>query len=333
MPQNNASFLSSEMYAAIAGVLITFLLTVLWQYFVDRRNKTKLTYSKKIESPLSIPKNELKEKLRIYYEHDEIKDIFYARLTIKNTGQKTVKKQIFRCEFDKDAKSIDRKFPLVITNPEKEILVEKISDESQNGYQPNVFRYQVEALAPEQSIQIDFLFDGNKKDFNISFRPNQIDEVKFLEGALSSDPNLENYIWQFGLSIIIMIFLLITATILNATGVIGVIAAIPFLYFALVSFRKLLPLLLEAITKDEGLDYLIETGNESHVVIGSGTIVVRPEESGSDEESSKPLSATVIGDGRIDISSGKKAVAKKSTAISRNRKKEIKTQNKKRKIK
>jgi len=330
MPQN-ASFISSEMYAAIAGVLITFLLTVLWQYFVDRRNKTKLTYSKKIESPLSVPKNELKEKLRIYYEHDEIKDIFYARLTIKNSGQKTVKKQIFRCDFDKDVKSIDRGFPLVITNPEKEILVEKISDESQNVFQPNVFRYQIEALAPEQSVQIDFLFDGSKKEFDVSFRPNQIDEVKFLEGTLSSDPNLENYIWQFGLSIIMMVFLLFTATILNGTGIIGVMAAVPFLYFASVSFRKLIPLYLESTTKTEKQDYHIDVGNEasSHIVIGGGTIHIVSENNEDDEERN-PNSIAVIGKGTVDIRSPVKTGAKKSAShkkgsnVNNNRRSKIK---------
>lgn len=313
MPENN-NLLSPEVIGAIAGALITFVLAIVWQYFTERRNKTQLTYSKRIESPLSIPKTELKEKLRIYYEFDEIKDIFYARLTIKNTGQKTVKKQIFRCEFDKDIKTIDRTFPLVTTNPEREILIEKVLDENQNSFQPNVFRYQIEALAPEQSLQIDFLFDGNKKDFDVSFRPNQIDEVKFLEGTLSSDPKLENYIWQFGLSIIIMVFLLITSTILNASGFIGVLAAVPFLYFALASFRKLLPLYLESITKIEKQDYQIDVGNgaRSHIVIGGGSIHHTHENDNEVEDVSQPNSITVVGDGSINIRSRAKPMKSKT---------------------
>jgi len=290
MPENN-NILSPEVIGAIAGALITFILAAIWQYFIERRNKIQLTFSKKIDSPLSIPKNELKEKLRIYYGSDEIKDIFYARLTVKNTGQKTVKKQIFRCEFDKDVRSIDRKFPLIVTKPAKEILIEKLNNEDAGNFQANVYRYQIEALAPEQSIQIDFLLDGNNKDFNVSFRPNEVDEVKIIEGAQSSDPKLENYLWQFGVSVFIMIFLLVASIVMKYSGGIGLIAAVPFLYFSLISFRKLLPLLLETITKKEEPDFLFETGNNPYIIVGnSNSIETRLEVPTDSQKESKPQS-------------------------------------------
>ena len=287
----NTNAIPPEIYAAIAGALVAFLLAISWQFFIDRRNKILLTYSKKIETPLNIPKKELKEKLKIFYNNNEIKDIYYARLTIKNTGQKTVKNQIFRCEFSENSKPIDPKFPLVTTSPEKEVPIKDITRQDQEEYQPNVFRYQIEALGPNQSVQIDFLFDGGMKDFKILFRPNEINEVKIIEGSLSSNPNLEYHVLQFGFNIVMYITLLILGSYLSDLGGLAVLVAIPFLYNAYVSFKKLIPLLIESkIMQNEinpGYQIKIGENTSSGLVIGSGTLMMNTEDDNEKKQLNK----------------------------------------------
>lgn len=332
MPEKT-NLLSPEVIGAIAGALITFVLAILWQYFTDRRNKIQLTYSKLIESPLSIPKTELKEKLKILYGFEEIKNILYARLVIKNTGQKTIKKQIFSCEFDKDFKLIDEKFPLILTNPVKEILVESMQIENAGVGHPNLHRYQIEALAPGQSVQVEFLFDGDQKDFEVAFRPNQIDEVKIVEGSLSTDPNLEFYITQFGLNFITVVILLFIANLFGLMGIIVVAVAIPFLYSTLVSFRKAIPLLLERANREKRPDYQVEVskGAQSHVIIGNNNeIKVRPDKPDDKETTNKHQSIFVAGNNSsIQVKPSKKSIANKESINQKTNKRNPKNNNKK----
>lgn len=289
--------LSPEILAAAVGAFLGFIFAIatnlLWQAYLDKRNRIQLTYFTEIEIPLSIAKQELKEKLEVYYNNRKIEDIYYAKLTIKNTGQKTVKNQFFTCAFHKDSKSIDSKFPLITTIPEKEVPIQNISQVGADRVEPNVYRYKVEALGPDQIIQVDFLLDGSNKDFKTLFRPNEFDEVKIVEGALSTDPTLEFYIVQIALSIFLYIATLKIGTAFAFLGgnTFAIFLALPLLFNAFWAFRKLIPLLFKSnfLRNDNPVsnDIVFGNGSQSGVVIGGGTVKITPTKNKKDKKKRK----------------------------------------------
>lgn len=272
----NLDFLTPETAAAIVGALAGFLLAIvnsyLWQIFLDRKNRVQLTWYKTIEIPLSIAKKDLKEKLSIYYNNKQVEDIYYTRILIKNTGRKTIKKQIFTCTFHEKSRPIDTNFPRLSTIPEKEVPTKNITDEDPTLDNKVSYRYMVETLGVNQSVQIDFLRDGALKDCLVSFRANEFDEVKTIEGSQSTDPNLELNIVQMGFNIFMYIAILKVGGVFNFIGgnVVAIFIALPFLYTAFIAFKKVVPLLLERVWRksDTGQYQITMTGDYSGAIIG-----------------------------------------------------------------
>lgn len=233
------TFLTPEFAQEFAGHLIVFILgiiaTILTTLWLEKRKRSQITFSLKTETPLTLAKEELKDKLKISYAGTEIEMLYFSLLQIANTGKKSIKGQAFTCLFDDDVKSIDPGFPKVTTDPIREVGPIK---EGQGIEKENEFRYIVELLGPGQSINIEFLtvrktkntseIHNSSKFLNVIFAPNSNEEVKFTEGDISDIATLEEHIRKIVVSITIFyISTLLFATVLGKTF--GVIFGLPFL--------------------------------------------------------------------------------------------------------
>lgn len=284
----NPNLFTPETIAAAVGAFLAFVFAIgtnfLWQMYLDKRNKIQITYSTNVTVPLSIAKKELNEKLTILYNGEPIKDIYYSKLSIKNTGQKTIRNQIFTCTFNENSKPIDSNFPLVTTFPENEVPIHNISKDDQS-IRPNAIRYKIDVLGIGQSVQVDFLRDGVEKDFKVLFRPNEFDEVKFFEGSGTSNITLQDYIIQIGFNLFIYTAVVRIGSTLNFIpfgNLFVLLFALPYLYSIFVAFKKAVPLAFESgLFGNKGTEYQIgsiEIGNEaqSGVVIGDGSVKIMP---------------------------------------------------------
>ena len=171
---------SSEVVAVIIGVILGAIVTYWFNQKDESKKKSQIRYAKKAESALKIAKDELKEKLHIIYNGTEISQLNYFNLKLENTGKRTIHNQAFTCLFDNNAEIIDPAFPRITTTPAREVGP-VMQDNSIK--EKNEFRFVVDTLGVGQAVKIEFLTIGNKSNsFDVMFRPNEADEVTFIEG-------------------------------------------------------------------------------------------------------------------------------------------------------
>jgi len=172
--------LSSEVIAAIVGVVLGAVFTYLFNRRNENNKKSQIKYAKKAEVALRLAKDELKEKLHIIYNGTEISQLNYFYLKLENTGKRTIRNQAFTCLFDSKTEIIDPVFPRITTIPTREVgpIIQ-----DNRVKENNEFRFIVETLGVGQVVKIEFLTIGNKTNsFDVIFKPNDLDEVSFTEG-------------------------------------------------------------------------------------------------------------------------------------------------------
>jgi len=233
-----AIFTSHGFVEKVAVAIVSFLLgiisTVIITLWTERRKRTQITYSKKVETPLTLAKDELKDKLKFVYQNKEIEKLFFYSLKIANTGKKTIKSQFFTCLFSKGAEMIDSAFPRISYKPEVgPVTLDKLVS-------TNEYRYKIDILGAGQTVSIDFLTAGNHSgEMDVMFGPNE--ETTFIEGDVTGFVNLEDHIQNLVLSIIILfLYLQIISSIFDTTKLILNFIILPFLIPAFRSLRSII---------------------------------------------------------------------------------------------
>ena len=256
---------SAEVIGNIVGAILSFLFGILVAYVSqilgDRRRKVQITYSRTIEIPLTLAREELKNKLKIYYEGIEINTLYFFNLKIANTGKTIIKNLIFRYVFAEDTKSIDPTFPKISTIPTHEVGP-VIPDQTVN--KTNEYRYTIETLGIGQIVNIDFLTVGNRaSDFEIVFKPNQ--EVIFLEkDIISESPTLENHLFTVITSLPLFYVIVQTTSLIPFIGGgLGAIAGLPIIFNALRSLPPVISFIVQSIQQPKSkYNINIDTGTD-----------------------------------------------------------------------
>jgi len=262
-----------KVAVAIVSFLLGIISTVIITLWTERRKRSQITYSKKVETPLTLAKDELKDKLKFVYQNKEIEKLFFYSLKIANTGKKTIKSQFFTCLFSKGAEMIDSAFPRISYKPEVgPVTLDKLVSS-------NEYRYKIDILGAGQTVSIDFLTAGNHSgEMDVMFGPNE--ETKFIEGDVTGIVNLEDHIQNIVVSIIIFfLYLLIINSVFDTTKLILNCIILPFLIPA---FRSLRSIISEIVKKFQELshsnaDLLVNVGGSvgagEFTIFGSNNIV------------------------------------------------------------
>ncbi|MBW4650393.1 MAG: hypothetical protein KME06_17150 [Kastovskya adunca ATA6-11-RM4] len=260
---------SAEVIGNIVGAILSFLFGILVAYasqiLGDRRRRVQITYSRKIEIPLTLAREELKNKLKIYYENTEVDTLYFFNLKIANTGKIIVKNQIFRCVFAEGTTSIDPTFPKISTIPKHEVGP-VIPDQDVNRI--NEYRYTIETLGVGQIVSIDFLTVGNKtSDFEVIFKPNQ--EVNFLEkNVISESLTLENHLFNVITSLPLFYVVVQTASLIPFIGGgLGAIAGLPIILNALRSLPSVISFIVQSMQHPKS-KYNINIATGTDISIG-----------------------------------------------------------------
>jgi hypothetical protein len=265
---------STEVIAAVIGTILAFVFgiiaTYLTQYFSERKLKAEINYTKFIEAPLILTKNELKDNIRVSYQATELIKPYYYRLTITNAGRKLIRKQAFTCIFPSQSRLVDlSSFPIITYQPIRE--VGPIINDSSN--QRNEFRYIIEKLGFRQTIVLEFLTTDNNSgnfdssgNFDVIFAPNEEQEVTVNRGSITNLPSIEKRVWQVLTSIIVFILLKETSNIallvfnINPaiSASISTVIGIPALFFSLKLFATILTEIRNTVKDAEPSGYQYE---------------------------------------------------------------------------
>ena len=182
--------INAEVVGNIVGAIVGFILGIVATNIVQSRRdkrdreqrelqKVQLSYSRKLEVPFKIVKEELKDKLKIMYQETEIQELYFYNLQLENTGNKTIWKQSFICLLAEGTKLIDPLYPKISTKPRREVGPIERDDTITS---PNEFRYTIEALGVGQVVNVDFLtLEDPSTSFEVIFKPNEREEVEFKE--------------------------------------------------------------------------------------------------------------------------------------------------------
>lgn len=256
------------MQTAIFSLLVTFffgiLTAILIQIWQDRRQRISITFSRKTETPLTIAKEELKEKFDITYEGTKIDKLYFFNLKIANTGKKMVTDQNFTCQFANHTTSIDPIFPRIRTFSPTPTLVGPIvlTDSTDTKY-----NYNIEKLNLNQTIEIDFLTINNSNDsFIVEFDPK--DGIVYSEGEIAKIPTLEAQVRS------LVIYLLVSFTLLQTANLLpypfSIASALLSIPSALIALKNLRPIItyLTAIKHEPTFSTIIN-GMTQGLVVGS----------------------------------------------------------------
>ncbi len=271
--------------------LVTFVLgitgAVVTQLLVDRRQRHVITYSQKAEIPLTLAKQELKDKLQIAYQGNKIATLYSFNIKVANTGKKMIEKQIFSCILTVGSRSIDPSFPRVTPHSFTPVQVGPINLISQTD---NTYRYQIEKISVGQVVELDFLVTSDKKsDLKVEFEA--LEDVKYQEGDIANVPTLGTHIERLALNLILFFLFIQMIPILpfpyNGFGLIS----LPFIFFALRSLHRIVSILSTQsfYKRDYGIE--VVAGNYSNIAVATGEgggasaryEVPSPKESSSDD--------------------------------------------------
>lgn len=269
-------FINPEVVGSLIGVVFGIIAAVLVQVLLERRQRLRLTYSVETEIPLTLAKEELREKLRILYQGTPVDQLYFFRLRIANTGKKTIRNQTFTCLFSENAKPIDPQYPEISTEPPREVgPIVKDTSVTKN----NEFRYEIAVLGIAHSVQLDFLMVG-KGVINLRphFRPNhdQGQEVVIHEGDITGQPTLESQLRGAFYGLLIFYGLREVAGILPyPLGAPLALIGIPFLILGLRSLIAIIPVLVRKLQDEREPTYeLSSIGGTVVISGGSGTASV-----------------------------------------------------------
>ncbi|NEQ26612.1 MAG: hypothetical protein F6K28_47810, partial [Microcoleus sp. SIO2G3] len=126
-PEAN-SFFNTALWQSIAVAVLSAVLAFITGYALAGISKKqgsgkKLSYSLLIENGLVKIEKNIREKVKVLYNSEEIENLYNISFNLENTGNAVVKAQEIRFEFPQEARILDFSFE---PEPEQEMKAEKI---------------------------------------------------------------------------------------------------------------------------------------------------------------------------------------------------------------
>jgi hypothetical protein len=148
------SYVDMSLLSAIIGGLIGIFGTMLAVYLTKKRKR--IAYEITSVSPLVSVSDEIRDKIKIEYFGNPIKDIYFFKVKIKNIGNAEVEKLPILFEFDSNTEILD------VTS---KTIPEKIGIKNLDVNKESERKYEVDFLNPKDQIFLSFLTANNKSDY------------------------------------------------------------------------------------------------------------------------------------------------------------------------
>jgi preprotein translocase subunit SecF len=195
------SFLQNVAVAFLSAVLAFLSGYALAGIGKKARSGKKLAYSINIESGLVNVEKNIKDKVKVIYETEEIVNLSNVKFELLNSGDSVIKSQEIRFEFPETTRILDFYFD---PQPQPEMKVEKIYD---SGIKEFEKKCRIGHIEKDQQLGIHFIVTGESEITLIPHPFNENGDVEFISRSTAKALSEKEQISRF-LSLLIMYFLI-----------------------------------------------------------------------------------------------------------------------------
>jgi hypothetical protein len=239
---SNNTFFDKTFLQNVAVAIVSAILAFLSGYALSglsRRQGSgkRLSYNLSLEKGLVTVEKNIKNKVKVLYEGQEVENLYHIKCDIENTGNTVVKSQYIRFEFPKGTDILDFSFDPV---PEPEMKIEKISEA---GLSSHEIKCRIGQIEREQRIGFRFTVTSSL-DVELKLHPfNDSGDVEFSPRAVSKLANEQELITKF-LTIYLMnilipeIFDIISIPLSDLIGGLVRLVLLIYLYPLIVPFSQ-----------------------------------------------------------------------------------------------
>lgn len=161
----------------------------------------RLSYSLNIESGLVNIEKNIRDKVKVLYENEEIVNLSNVKVDIENTGNSVVKSEEIRFEFAPGSKIIEFYFD---PQPQPEMKVEKLSDSGLKDYEK---KCRIGHIEKNQALGVRFIVSSDSEIKLIPHPHNDNGDVEFSSRSATKIINEREQVAKF-LSWLIMYFVI-----------------------------------------------------------------------------------------------------------------------------
>jgi len=227
------SFLQNVAVALLSAVLAFLSGYALAGIGKKTRSGKKLSYSINIESGLVNVEKNIKDKVKVTYEREEIVNLSNVKFELLNSGESVVKLQDIRFEFPETTRILDFYFD---PQPQPEMKVEKIYDPSIKEFEK---KCRIGHIEKDQQLGVRFIVTGDSEVSLIPHPFNENGDVEFISRSTAKTLSEKEQISRF-LSLFVMYFLI--PPIFSAFSYIGeLMSGVVRLTILLFLFRFIVP--------------------------------------------------------------------------------------------
>ncbi|NTW59926.1 MAG: hypothetical protein HGA43_12265, partial [Nitrospirae bacterium] len=249
----------------------SFLLAVLKKRKEPRK---QLSYDTQVTDSLVEVEHDLREKVRILYNDQEIADLYPVACEVQNTGNTIVKNQLVRFEFPEGSRIVDMSFD---PQPEPELI---ISEEPQADSKLHEKRFRLGHLEKGQYVGFRFLV-SSPSPAHVRLHPfNEEGDVEFVPRKLARAED-ERYAFTRFITLWILFLLLPRALSVipfelgqMAAGVVRLALLVAIWPFLRPSASIISRCILRLAADQAPAGWDIERINAENVILGSSQSVI-----------------------------------------------------------
>jgi hypothetical protein len=151
----------------------------------------KLSYSLSIDNGIVKIEKDIREKVKVLYESEEIENLYSIKVDLQNTGNTVIKSQEIRFEFPKETRILDFSFE---PEPEQEMKVEKI----RAGLRDFEEKCKIGQIERGQSLGVRFTATSTAEIRGIKLHPyNEGGDIEFTSKSITKALNDRDHIVKF----------------------------------------------------------------------------------------------------------------------------------------
>jgi hypothetical protein len=180
-----ASFFNTDFWQKVILAILSATLAFVSGYVLAginrKRQETekKLSYSLSIENGLVKIEKDIRERVKVLYDSEEIENLYNVSFDLENTGATVVKSQEIRFAFTEDTRILDFSFE---PKPEPEMKVEKI----EAGLRSFERKCKIGQIERGQKLSIRFTTTSKSELQEVKLHPyNEVGDVKIESRSIS----------------------------------------------------------------------------------------------------------------------------------------------------
>ncbi|PZV26261.1 MAG: hypothetical protein DCF12_10485, partial [Snowella sp.] len=194
-PEAN-SFFNTALWQSIVVAVLSAVLAFITGYALAGISKKqgsgkKLSYSLLIENGLVKIEKNIREKVKVLYNSEEIENLYNISFNLENTGTTVIKAQEIRFEFPQEARILDFSFE---PEPEQEMKAEKI----ESGLRSFEKKCKIGQIERGQSLGIRFTATSKSEIQEVKLHPyNESGDIEFTSRLVTKALSNRDQIARF----------------------------------------------------------------------------------------------------------------------------------------